>query len=525
MSENERMGTPASEERSRWRYVSRACEIGALAVLGHFGGVTATNIAPAEISTQNYDAEVSLDWTSFNEVLVPSSAGDVRFGFDSAMPSPSIKIAPKINPAILDSFAHGGVESISPTDTSLSKAAESAKSQLAERYLVGAGAAEAILLALKRPTSRRRMARGALSAVLATGIAAGYEGGSAALAYTSDNYRSYRMDGLADALQSQGSAVLNGLDERSGQFQRYVSAWVNLRSELTKAATNEKRTANGEGPSFMLVSDIHNINMTSMIAEVASREDVAAVIDTGDLLVAGRVQEAEITNIFSSIEKIKKPYIFVLGNHDKSSQYDTALIDRLEKIPNVIVLQPTDDTFTEVTAGGVKIAGVNDFVRWYGDNHNGGDTPLEQLPVVQKFNKTFEKNPPDIALTHQPTGSRALVHRGVTVAGHTHQSAIDGSSITSGTLTGGGLFGQYDTPKVTTDGKADTSSMQSFGILHFDNACQPQRLEVSNFQGMYSGELALQNMSFYFFPEKRSAAPARVCEGNAITTRTVPAAK
>lgn len=484
--------------RSKER-ILKSLGVGGLVLAAHFGGVAGTNAAPVRIGTVNYEAEVSLAYTQFDKVVIPSAFGDASFGFDSVVPTPAVIAQPRLQPRITHSYAEDGLEGLALSETQMRSSMEDLVTQLGERYAAGAFLAMLLVYGVYSAGLRRLSPRVGAALLAAMGPAFAYEGGSAVSTYSIDNYHGpYQIDGLAGSLRQQGETVIRGIDKRSSQIQPYLVAWAALRNDLANVITPNEQEATTLGPKFMLVSDIHNINMYSTIAKVAKDEGATAVIDSGDLLVAGYVEEAEFTGILESIARLPVPYIFVLGNHDKHSLYDTTLIERLSAIPNVVILQPGIDQFQVAHFGDLTIAGVNDFMRWYGDDNK--DNAAKQGPVAELFNKTFAGRAPDIAVSHEPAASEKLVHGGVTIAGHLHKDRVDGDHIVIGTLTGGGLFGQNDS---TAPG--DVSSEQSYGILSFKANCAPSRLDVARFHGTFNGKPQLDSMSFYFFGDNKKA--------------------
>ena len=504
--------------RKRAKDVAKVLGAAAFAVLPvHIGGVTATNIAPVHIETSNYAADVSLAYTRFDEAIVPSAFGDVSFGFDSKVPTPAIVAQPKLQPQIVESYAKDGLDGLSVSEQQIRDNLETLAVQLGERYALGAALAALLAYGIYSAGSRRLSKSAAIVAIAATGLSIIYEGGSATTTYSADTYRTYQIDGLAGSLRGQGESMIDGLDKRSSQIQPYIASWVALRNDLAKAITPETGERPGAGPRFLLVSDIHNINLYPMLRQIIIDEKITAVIDTGDIVNQGYPQEAEAAGIFDGIESLGVPYLFVQGNHDKSSQYDTTLIERMSQIPNVTILQPRADQFTVAHVGDLTIAGVNDFMRWYGDDNKNNAT--KQKPVVELFNKTFVNQPPDIAVSHEPAASEDLINKGLTLAGHMHKDSVNGNHITNGTLTGGGIFGQND----STDPK-DAPSEQSYGILSFDSTCLPSRLDVSRFHGMFEGKPKLDSVAFYFFnkdqPKEGSEVP-RDCSDKTVSVSTV----
>ncbi len=479
----------------------------ALAPVAHAGGVLATNLAPAHVETANYTADVSLSYSGFDTVVVPSAFGNVNFGFDSVVPTPAIVATPKLNPQIIDSYAKNGVNGLSVSEAQIATSLESLVAQLGERYATGAALAMLLAYGAYTAGSRRWNAKAGAAGLMAVGLAMGYQAGSAATTYQKDTYKTYAIDGLAGSLRLDGEAVIGGIAKRTEQIQPYVTAWAALRNDLAKAITSPEKAATGQGPKFMLVSDIHNINMMTTVQQIVDEEKVDAVIDSGDLLVAGHVEEAEYTGLLASIAKLSVPYLIVLGNHDKSSRYDETLIKRLMEIPNVVVLQQSTDRFEVAHFGDLTVAGANDSRRWYGDDnkHNAE----KQKPVVEAFNKTFVNRPPDIAVSHEPAASKELVRRGVAIAGHMHKASVNGTLIVNGTLTGGGIFGYND----STDSN-EQSPEQSYGILNFDEQCHPNQLVVSRFDGMVVGNSVLKGVEFYFFDKpaaEKDAEPVGDC--------------
>ena len=70
-----------------------------------------------------------------------------------------------------------------------------------------------------------------------------------------------------------------------------------------------------------------------------AEEDIDLVVDTGDLVNFGTVAEGTATEMFAGIASLPVPYLFTRGNHDASSATDTAILDRMASIPNVVLLQ------------------------------------------------------------------------------------------------------------------------------------------------------------------------------------------
>ena len=340
----------------------------------------------------------------------------------------------------------------------------------------------------------------------------------------SHHYESYEISGLAGELQASGQGLLTNLDARSKAAQPYVEALLNVSVAVSRTpeGLTDGNQVQPTGPSLLLISDIHDINMYETVKQVAEAQHVDAVIDSGDMLVAGRVDEAEITKLFDGIASLDVPYIFVLGNHDKSSLYDTALVTRLQAIPNVILLQPKGNTYTEVNIGDLTIAGMND-PRYFGDDAK--NTGEKQTPAVDQFNNTFNTSPPDIAITHEAEAADKMVtsKNGITINGHGHVPGLDDNHVHVGSLTGGGLIGQND----STDPEQKTP-VQSFTILRTWPDCRIANTSSIDFTGYYLGRITASSINYHVFDPRTQVttdAPARQCTDRTLTTRTITAAE
>ena len=124
------------------------------------------------------------------------------------------------------------------------------------------------------------------------------------------------------------------------------------------------------------------------------------------------------------------------GNHDAASPGDQALLRRMAKIPNVVLLEPTPQSYAEVTVNGVVLAGFND-PRFFGDDSK--DMVGKERPAAEAFNEAYADRPrPDIVVTHEPAAARMVRSATLLVNGHLHKDELDGNRIGVGTFTGGG---------------------------------------------------------------------------------------
>ena len=113
---------------------------------------------------------------------------------------------------------------------------------------------------------------------------------------------------------------------------------------------------------------------------IVREEHIDAVVDLGDLLNFGQVAEGDPVGLFKGIESLGVPYLFVRGNHDATRAGDAALLRRMARVPNVVLLQPNEQTYTEQSINGIRIAGFND-PRWFGDNNH--NNAAKQVPATR----------------------------------------------------------------------------------------------------------------------------------------------
>jgi predicted phosphodiesterase len=262
------------------------------------------------------------------------------------------------------------------------------------------------------------------------------------------------------------------------------------------------------------VSDIHGSNQYALLRDIVVAEKVDAVIDSGDLINFGSVQEAETAGIFESISTLGVPYLFVRGNHDAGSATDTALLDRLSRISNVALLQRSPEIYQKVSMAGVSFGGFNDR-RFYGD----GDPhdPTLQTDARKSFIATWrarEEALPDVVVSHEPAATKdGFPDRSLLISGHTHKPARANNHMTVGTFTGGGLFG------ATLAGTAEKGTevftqAYSFDIADFDTTCSLATMRRYTFTGILQGRPELESTSVLAGRQFVPAAKDRTCGGS-----------
>lgn len=471
-----------AEMFGRWLAVVLVC---------YLGGVAATNLAPTVVETAHYQAVLRLDVVPRRQPVLhaPTIAGDVDLQFDSPLVAPGLDVAVSVREEItgLLSRPDVSVDALQPTDEQLSAAVRQAVIGVGLRFLAGA-----LVVALALTTTIhyaiRRRPKGPYLALVGSALAVCclITGTSTALTYQRGRFQSFTLTGVLGLVQ-RSAGMLTGVEARAAAVTPYV------RDLLAVSQALQSKFVPGElskpvAARLLLVSDIHGTNQYSLMRSIIKEEQVDAVIDAGDLINFGRVQEAEASGLFKSIASLGVPYIFVSGNHDQGSPTDRALLQRLRQIPNVVLLQGPRGTYHELTFHGLRIAGFND-PRWFGDDNK--DPRAKEAPAVDAFNRTMADQPePDIVVTHEPYAATDVQRARILVNGHIHRADLKGNRIQVGTFTGGGLFTHY-----TSGEDAElTGQPYAFDIATFGSSCQLTQLTRYSYRNLLEGRPAYDSI-------------------------------
>lgn len=490
-----------------------------LAVAGYLGGVGATNLFPAHAATDYYTAAISLGVVPDSTVRLPTVLGDVSLDFDGPLPAPGLIVRAQLRENVTDAFADGtpSVAEFRPDRAALDAASRAALLGLAWRFVAGflvtVGVIEVARGAWRRPL------RSSATVAAVTVIAVALPSVAGGTTYRAGNIRSLRTTSLL-TLARNDLGLLDALEQRSAESSRYITSVLAL-SDAIQLRFEPQAAARGTALRVLFVSDIHGFNEYSLLQDLVRTQHIDAVVDSGDLINFGSVAEAEAAGIFTSISQLGVPYLFVKGNHDGSSAGDHALLDRLGRIRNVVVLQPGAGDYRKVTLAGVSFGGFND-PRFYGDGDPKDRTT--QPRARRSFLTTYaadDESLPDVVISHEPQAvENELPTTSLLVAGHTHTPALDGNRMTVGTFTGGGLFGARLAGEADTGTEIETQSY-SFDIATFDTGCSLASLSRYTFSGILRGDPQLQSRTTINGRQIVPAAKDRSCAGPkepAITT-------
>jgi predicted phosphodiesterase/hypothetical membrane protein len=477
------------------------------------GGVVATTVAPVTTHTQYYRASLSLSPNVLEHSRLQASTvfGNIEMGFAGVAPGVDVDPQVKAEIAVLLNKPDIGLSSLEPSAAELDTAIHTAAVGLGVRFAVGSGLV-ALLGALLYAALLRRRPWFRLIA-LSTGawsVAAIVMATSITQTYQPSRQASFTGTGVLGIVQ-QNRSLLSDVAARSSQVTPYLRNLIALSTALQQ---NYTPTTLDQPVALRLlfVSDLHDGNQYSLMKTIVTDEKIDAVVDLGDLVDFGTAQEAEAVGMFSGIASLGVPYIFVRGNHDASSPTDTGLLDRMRRISNVVLLQPTADSYTEVTLHGVRIAGFND-PRWFGDD--GKNSPQKEKPAQEAFQKAYaDRAPLDLVISHEPWAVQGLGLGAVVANGHIHSPDLEGNRIQVGTFTGGGPLSHYI---AADDGSELVGQPSAFDIVTYGTDCRLTSLTRFRFHNIIEGRPVYDDVSLINGTriDTRSADPERGCVSDA----------
>lgn len=501
---------------SRWvAWAARVIRWVVILAVCYIGGVAATNLAPTTVETTNYSATVRLSPLPLRTAVLhsPTILGDIDLDFHSPLLAPGIEVAVSVKDNITSVFTSRDLDvaTLQPSNAEIGAALREAATGIGWRFLTGAGVVGlALSLAVHYAGSRRRPDRRHVVTVgAALVVACALTGGGIVLTYRPGNFVSFRTSGLLLDVE-RNRDVLSEVEARSSQATPYVLNLLALSKSLQENLLPTELDATVSS-RVLLVSDIHGQNAYGLMKSIVDRERIDAVIDSGDLVNFGSPTEADAAGLFAGIASLGVPYVFVGGNHDFASPTDRALLIRLAAVPNVVLLQPDDRTYTTYTLRGLRITGFND-PRYFGDDAQ--HTDAKQKPAVELFNNTMKDQvTPDVVVAHEPGAVEGVDRADLRINGHLHAAGLDGNRITVGTFTGGGVVSHYIPEQ---DSGELRGQPYAFDIAAFDTTCRLSSLTRFTYRNLIEGAPVYDNVtvlngaSIEAEPETKDGGP-RTC--------------
>jgi len=471
-----------------------------LGISGYLGGVSATSLFPTTVETSNYSAQLRLSAlpTLTSTIHSPTSFGDIDLDFGSLLPAPGVDATVQIRENITGLFDERriSIDSLQPSGEEISAALGSAIWQVGVKFAAGTFFVTIVGLGLLAYGRRRPPTRRQVVAATVTGLAImGGTGLGIAESYQPDHLTSFTTTGLLGTVR-RNAGLFGEVEARAQQATPYVRNLLAL-SQALQAKFVPEDLNQPTAARLLLVSDIHGANQYPVMKQIVGDEQIDAVIDSGDLLNFGSITEAEAAGIFNAIQDLGVPYVFVRGNHDASSADDQALLQRMARIPNVVLLQPKPDEYTQATVNGISIAGFND-PRFFGDDnkHNAA----EQKPSAEAFNRTFKnRDRPDVVVSHEPAAVRLVESAGILVNGHLHKDELEDNRIGVGTFTGGGTVSHFVEDSEKRDPGSEGGELAgqpyAFDIAVFGERCAITSLTRYTYRNLIEGRPAYDDVT------------------------------
>ncbi len=466
----------------------------ALVVGACIGGVAATTLFPTSVDTLNYGAtlRLSADPTDLGTIQSPTVFGDIHLDFAGPISGPGVIANVQVKEHITDLLARPNISisSLQPGPLELEHAARDAAIGLALRFAAGALTVTLLAVGAYAAWARQRpRASRVLIAAACWLVACAVTFASIGFGYRPERLDRFTTTGILGAVQ-RNADLLAGVETRAEQTTPYLKNLLAL-----SAALQDKYSPQVLGKPvaarLLLVSDIHGANQYPLMKTIIAQEQVSAVIDSGDLVNFGTLAEAQASGVLGGIRSLGVPYIFVKGNHDARSADDTEVLRALAKIPNVVLLEPDQDSYTVQSIGGIRIAGFND-PRWFGDD-NRDNAAKQKAPAARFAEAMADVAPPDVLVGHEPGAVDAIDQpSGIKVHGHLHTDQLDGNTIGVGTFTGGGAFSHF-----LQAGKDEelTGQPSAFDVAAFGEDCHLNSLTRYQFRNVIEGRPAYDDVT------------------------------
>lgn len=455
-------------------------------------GAATTTLFPSSVQTRHYAADLHLSLLPSHTAQLQARTvfGDINLHFAGF--APGIDAQPQVKASIADVLSRPGISitSLEPGPLELQSAILHAAMGLALRFAVGSLLVIALAVLAYAGWHRRRRPSLRLVCIgfaawlvscLTTGVAVWQT-------YQPDHLIRFTSTGVLGTIQ-RNADLLSDVQARAEQTTPYLKNLLALSSALQDQYSPQS-LGRPVALRVLLVSDIHGANQYPLMRTIVQQEHIDAVIDSGDLVNFGTVEEARAAKLVQGIASLKVPYLFVKGNHDAASPTGSALLDRLAEVPNVLLLQPSPDRYQEVTLHGIRIAGFND-PRWFGDDNR--NNTARQQPAKDQFVRTFtDRLEQDVIVSHEPGAVRGIGLGGLLVNGHIHSDDLEGNRIGVGTFTGGGPFSHYISDGASEELRGQPSA---FDIMTFGQDCRLTSLARYTFRNVIEGRPAYDDVS------------------------------
>ena len=247
---------------------------------------------------------------------------------------------------------------------------------------------------------------------------------------------------------------------RVGSFDAYSQRVADLTGNVARVygdLATLPASPSGDSTRVLWVSDVHNnTGSFAVMRQLVRQFDVAAIVDTGDLVDLGSTFE---NRFLTPIGTFGVPYVWVRGNHDSRSVTQQFVAEQ----EGAVVL----DDGSQFEVGGVRFAGTGDPLftpnKQVGGADGENEAQLERAGQELADAVEASEEPVHVALVHEPGMAGPLMGRvPLVLDGHVHErrSRVDKGTLelTQGSSGGAGLR--------TLDG--DFPLPLQMSVLHFD---------------------------------------------------------
>ena len=261
-----------------------------------------------------------------------------------------------------------------------------------------------------------------------------------------------------DGLLAQAPTLIGRVQDFDAYSQRVADLTANV-ARVYGALETLPAPPSDASTRVLWVSDIHNNPQSfTVMRQLVDQFDVAAVLDTGDIVDVGSAVE---NRQLSRIGGLGVPYLYVRGNHDSR----TVTQPYIEAQAGATVL----DEGRTVEVAGVRFTGTGHPL--FRPNRAGEDAAQENESRLRAAGERLARSvaadpdPVDVALTHEATIAEPLTGRvPLLLSGHAHERShrAGGGSLqlVQGSSGGAGLR--------SLDG--DEPLPLQMSVLHFDDS-------------------------------------------------------
>ncbi|HEX5616127.1 MAG TPA: metallophosphoesterase [Acidimicrobiia bacterium] len=203
-------------------------------------------------------------------------------------------------------------------------------------------------------------------------------------------------------------AVQRNVDDLD-EIRDRVDTVADQLAALYRVATDPPAGPTDDDVRILHVSDIHSNPLgLEIVADLADRFEVAAVLDTGDITSFGLPVESRVGELVAQVDA---PYYYVPGNHD--SLANQRAIDAVENVTLV------DGDVVDID--GVRILGVADPTFTATNEIDSDEAAAARLDAAPDVARRVRRTRPDVLAVHDARlATESYGDVPLVVAGHTH---------------------------------------------------------------------------------------------------------